>query len=343
MHNRIASRLRRSNPESFNGAKILVTGASGVVGQAIIRELSLRLDTSVTEMTAVCRRESRWLVNDLWTSNSLNIVSADLADSMFPANTILKDAKFDLIIHSASYAQPNLYKRKALETIHLNTGCIHALVKMLNSRGTFCYLSSSDYYFDCEDLPYTEECLGISNSWHARSCYVESKRMGEAICKAYLDLGIDIKVIRLALGYGEGFRGNDVRVLYEFIRSACETGQITLRDTGTAPRTYIHTTDVATIIANVISGSKHPVYNVGGRERTTIYDIARLVAEISSASVKVPENTGLYQPDAPKDVWLDMTRYSSEFDFEHLIKLNEGIESCVRWYEHMRSTEALTK
>ena len=79
--------------------------------------------------------------------------------------------------------------------------------------------------------------------------------MGEAICKAYFDQGINVKVIRLALGYGEGFRSDDVRVLYEFIRSACNTNKIKLRDAGKAPRTYIHTADVATIIANIISGS----------------------------------------------------------------------------------------
>ena len=177
------------------------------------------------------------------------------------------------------------YISKALETIHLNTGCIHDLISLLDDGGTFCYLSSSDYYFNCTDLPYTEDCLGIADSWHARSCYVESKRMGEAICKAYFDQGINVKVIRLALGYGEGFRSDDVRVLYEFIRSACNTNKIKLRDAGKAPRTYIHTADVATIIANIISGSLFPVYNVGGKERTTIYQLACIVANLTSASL----------------------------------------------------------
>lgn len=341
MFKRIESKLEKTNICRFNGAKILITGASGVVGQALIRELSLRVNNSVTHVTAVCRRESAWLLDGLWDQNNLQVIYIDLSDQDFANNSHLRDKKFDLIIHAASYAQPNLYKSKQLETIHLNTGCIHSLMAMLNDRGTFCYLSSSDYYFNCEKLPYTEESLGIADSWHARSCYVESKRIGEVICKAYVDKGVDVKVIRLALGYGEGFRSNDARVLYEFIKSACDTKQITMRDNGQAPRTYIHTADVSTIITNIISGSRFPVYNVGGNERTTIYDLAGLVAKKTSSMLNMPGNTDLYQPDAPKDVWLDMSRYSSEFRFDRLIKLEDGIESCIRWYRYMISVSAL--
>ena len=36
--------------------------------------------------------------------------SVDLAQKDFILNSSLSNKKFDLIIHSASYAQPNLYK-----------------------------------------------------------------------------------------------------------------------------------------------------------------------------------------------------------------------------------------
>ena len=113
--------------------------------------------------------------------------------------------------------------------------------------------------------------------------------MGETICSVMSKSDIKVKVIRLALGYGVGFKIEDKRVLYKFIRDALINKEINMMDDGRAPRTYIYISDVVKMILNTVSSGKKNVYNVGSNERTTI----RNIAEIISKNLNVNLNTQL--------------------------------------------------
>ena len=57
MFHRIESRLLRTNPSKFESARILVTGASGVVGQPLFVSLAFVLIQSTRTYSCLSQRE----------------------------------------------------------------------------------------------------------------------------------------------------------------------------------------------------------------------------------------------------------------------------------------------
>ena len=77
------------------------------------------------------------------------------------------------------------------------------LFKYLRPNGKFLFMSTSEIYSGLEGK-HCETQIGTTTTEHERSCYIEAKRCGEAICNIYKNIGYNVKVIRLCLGYGIG-------------------------------------------------------------------------------------------------------------------------------------------
>lgn len=192
------------------------------------------------------------------------------------------------------------------------------------------YISTSEVYSGAIP-PYVEGILGTTTPEHARACYIESKRCGEAICMAYKEKGFNVKIIRLALAYGATKLG-DTRVLNQFIEQGL-TGHITLRDSGEAVRTYCYVQDAVELMWKILLKGKRTVYNVGGFSKVTIAELATEIGRLMNATVTIPKNdTGL--KDAPESVCLDMNRTLEEFD-QKFTSLDKGLKLTIKNYKNV--------
>ena len=169
-----------------------------------------------------------------------------------------------------------------VKTLKINTIGTFNLLEKLLPEGKFMFISSSEVYSGLSTPPHRENEIGTTNTTHPRSCYIEAKRCGEAICNAYRAMGIQAKSARLSLAYGPGTRPNDMRVINSFIQKALIQGYINLMDQGLAFRTYCYISDAMEIMWNILVKGKEPVYNVGGFSKVTIAELAKLIgAEIN--------------------------------------------------------------
>lgn len=315
--------------KQLRGKRLLMTGSSGLVGTYFLACLN------------ILRKEKGWdfSVHNIMTSepsehfkiiagfkNSI-LMRGDLTDINFCRSL----PESDFIIHAAGYGQPGKFLEDPLKTIRLNTVTLFELFEKLVKNGKLLFLSTSEVYVGLPCPPaYKETDIGATNTNHPRSCYIEGKRCGEAICNAYRARGVQAKSARLSLAYGPGTKAGDKRVINEFIRKGLK-GEISLLDQGLAKRTYCYVADAVETMWNILFQGKDAVYNVGGCSKTTIGDLARFIGDYLQAKVIFPAGPCDGLAGAPDDVFLDMSKAEKEFDKKEYVDLTRGLSKTIEW------------
>ena len=327
--------LNRVDYSVFEGKRILLTGASGLVGLnflSFFSELKKKSNSGLT-LTGIINFEANELIKNFSKNSSFELVRGDLTEPAFLRSL----GKFDYIIHAASYGQPGKFMSDPIKTLKLNTVTTFELFDHLDIGGKFLFISTSEVYSGNPDLPYAEHQIGTTNTTHPRSCYIEAKRCGEAICNAYRSKGVNASSARLALAYGPGTRVDDQRVLNLFIKRAYLENQISLQDMGKAMRTYCYISDALEIMVNILVSGDAPIYNVGGVEKTTIAKLAQAVGSYLNVPVVFPESA-FEMADAPQDVDLDMGLVAQQFKKTQFVSLSEGLKRTIDWQKHLYRT-----
>lgn len=313
----------------FENKTILLTGASGLLGLyflATVRHLNLHKKANI-KLFSVVFSEPDAVLKYLANFPGSEFLRGDIADNIFTTN--LPTA--DMIIHAAGYGQPGKFTANPVKTLELNLMGTFGLIRRLNSGGKFLFTSSAEVYTGLTPPPFTEAQVGTTNTTHPRSCYIEGKRGGEAICNAFRTQGIDAKSARISMTYGPGTRAGDLRVMNMLIQKGLQ-GRIDLMDDGSAQRTFLYVADAILMMWNILLHGKYPIYNVGGSYSISIYELAQSIGQKLDAPVFKASTTGM--PGAPVNVKLDMSQYESEFGLlstEKLISFELGLEKTIQW------------
>lgn len=317
------------------GRKILITGASGLMGINFLMSLKefarKNNKKSFPIITALFNGEVPYYFKEIVNFENLQIKIGDITDSNFVDS--LENA--DYIIHAAGYGQPGKFLQNKIKTIAINTTATMSLLRKLNSNGKFLFISTSEIYSGLLDIPFKENQVGTTNTIHPRSCYIESKRCGETICNAYYEMGKMVKSARLSLAYGPGTKPGDTRVLNSFIEKGL-TGKIEMIDRGMAKRTYCYVRDAIEVMWDILLFGKKSIYNVGGFSVTTIASLAKKIGKSLNAKVIIPKKdqkiTG-----APENVRLDLGEVSREFkkDRKDYVSLDEGLRRTIEWQKEL--------
>jgi UDP-glucuronate decarboxylase len=310
------------------GKKILLTGASGLIGSYFLASLGefSRKTRAVFSVTALVHSEPPVQMGPLQDFDGFRLLQGDLSDPGLFARL----EGFDYIIHAAGYGQPGRFMENPVKTISLNTTATMALIEKLNPEGRFLFISTSEVYSGLPDPPYRETQIGTTNTTHQRSCYIEGKRCGEAILNAYRERGVKASSARLALAYGPGTKKGDRRVINSFIERGLSEKQITLQDMGSAKRTYCYVSDAVEILWHILLRGEAPIYNVGGFSRTTIAELAQKIGAYLQVPVHFPKDSQELG-GAPDDVHLDMSLVEREFGKKSYLPFDQGLARTIEW------------
>lgn len=254
---------------------ILITGATGLIGQAIINKLK---DTEVSIIAMVRNKEKAITLFGTETER-LKYLVADVK------NVVPGTMNVDYIIHAANQTSSKAFINEPVETIVTavqGTKNMLDIARASNVKG-FVYLSSMEIY----GSPLTDDKIDENHGTNldpmkVRSCYPESKRLCESLCRSYAsEYGVPAKVVRLTQTFGPGVEYNDGRVFAEFARCAIEEKNIILHTKGETMRNYLYTEDAADAILTVLNnGVSGEAYNAANEETyCSIYEMACLVAK----------------------------------------------------------------
>ncbi len=315
---------QRTNLSFFKDKRVLVTGASGLIGTNFLSVISAQKGLARNSIHAVTRSG----IFPIELSSAVKALKMDLSD---PAE-VSRLGHYDFILHAAGYGQPAKFLQRPFKTITLNVGVTADLIGKLNPNGTFVFMSTSEIYSGLSNPPFHENQVGSTNTNHPRAAYIEGKRAGEALVSmAKKELGFDAKSLRLALAYGPGTKEGDERVLNSFIDQALKYKIIRLRDPGLAWRTYCYVGDATQMIIDASIHGDSDIYNIGGKSRVQVRNLARLIGEFTGSKVEIPDDSEDFFVGAPDDVWLDLSKISKISNLDSLVTLEEGLRRTIAW------------
>jgi nucleoside-diphosphate-sugar epimerase len=194
--------------------------------------------------------------------------------------------KIDIIIHAASQASPKYYGIDPVGTLKANTLGTANMLDVARAKKTekFLFISSGEVYgvLDGSMPVITEAYTGNVDITNVRSCYAESKRMGENMCVCWShQYGFHVNMLRLSHTYGPGVELDDGRVFGDFVRNVLDGEDILLHSDGKAKRSFVYITDMITALFRVlVQGENRNAYNVAAESETEILELARVLCDL---------------------------------------------------------------
>jgi len=272
--------------ERFRGKTILISGANGFLPAYMVEtlvELNHIFTGVQVKVIALVRNKQKAekRFTHLLSDKNLKIIIKDVCDE------IVVDEKIDFIVHAASQASPKYYGIDPVGTLSANVLGTINLVKLAEKHKaeSFLYFSSGEVYGELseKDMPVSETTFGYLDPAKVRSCYGESKRMGETICVSYLhQYGVKAKIVRPFHTYGPGMQLDDGRVFADFVSNVISKKDIILNSDGSAQRAFCYLTDATVAFFTVLlNGKDGEAYNVGNpNEEYSILELAKIVISI---------------------------------------------------------------
>jgi len=193
----------------------------------------------------------------------------------------------DYVIHAASQASPKFYGIDPVGTLKANSmGTAYLLdyAKVSKADG-FLFFSSGEVYGEplSNDQLLTETDFGYLDPVEVRSCYGESKRIGETMCASWAkQYDLHTTIVRPFHTYGPGMALDDGRVFADFVADILNRRDIRLKSDGSAMRLFCYLADATLGFFTVLlKGQSGAAYNVGNPDaETSIARLAQTLVEL---------------------------------------------------------------
>ncbi len=326
--------------KQLNKKHILITGANGFLPAYLVYSLlhanvKYALNLKVTALVRNKDKAARRFV-DYKNHPAFRILHQDVNDK-------LENNGFNIIIHAASQASPKYYGIDPVGTAKPNIIGTNNLLEMAAASkvDSFLYFSSSEVYGQIPDSanPIKENQFGYLDPAKVRSCYAESKRMGETLCMSYHhQYGVPAKIVRPFHTYGPGMDLDDGRVYADFVKNILQGKNITLSSDGSAKRAFCYIAD-ATIgfLAVLLKGTDGEAYNIGNQSQEySIKNLAEVLVNLyPEKKLNVSVNTTIARDYVPSQVnrnCPDCTK-AKEIGWSAKIPVEEGFRRTITSYQ----------
>jgi len=335
----------KEEAKALEGKTILITGGSGFIGSYFVATVDL-LNKKYFKNPCKVISLDNYIVGKGKRKNNL-IKEINNEDVKFIDHDVCKPFKIeesvDYIVSAAGVASPVYYKQFPIQTIEGTIFGIKNALELAMEKKTrsLLYFSSSEIYGDPDPnfIPTPENYKGNVSSIGSRSCYDESKRIGETLCMAYFKVhNSPVKIVRPFNVFGPGMNGTDYRVIPKFLSQGLGGESLTVHDQGNQTRTFCYVTDAMIGFFKVLLSEKNGiVYNVGNNnDEINMRSLADMVAseifknKIKVKLIKYPDN---YPQDEPKRRCPDLTKITTELNYRSSIDIKTGLKRSFKWFK----------
>lgn len=297
---------------NFRNKRVLVTGATGLIGYRLVQKL---LEQENVSVIAISRSQSKLqdCFREYEGNENLTFFSHDITDP-FTDNL----GFIDYIFHAAGPQENKVIYERPTEVISANISgtlnCISLLRKNSASfglMGRLILFSSITVYSNHSDHDVTldESETFITDSLESRSApYSQSKRASEVIALAFMrQYEVDVVIARLSTVYGDTKFKSDT-AFFEFIKRSLARKDISLKSKGIARRDNIYLDDaISGLFYIALRGTPGEAYNVSSQGELNNYlavdEIAEIIVDVSNRRY---EHTG--SPISIKHVESDIVK-----------------------------------
>lgn len=316
---------------SWQRRRVLVTGASGIVGSWLVKRL-LQEGASVVVLLRDWDPQS-----ELVRSGDLRltaVVSGALED-FGAVERAVNEHEVDTVFHLGAQTIVGTARRSPLPTFEANIrGTYHLLeaCRLHGDRVRRVVVASSDKaYGDLALPPYTEEM-----PLRGRQPYDVSKSCADLIALAYAhSYGLPVCVARCGNIYGGGDL-NWSRLVPGTIRSLLENQRPVLRSDGLFVREYLYVLDAVEAYMLLADQCPEPTvrgeaFNIGTERRLTamemVHDISELMERTDLEPIICNQAEGEMNAQS-----LDSRKIRRVLDWSPRYELRQGLRETIQWY-----------
>lgn len=313
---------------SFDGKRILVTGAAGFIGSNIVLKL-LSYDCKVWGLDNLSNGRMVNLKNCLNKPN-FTFLKGDIRDIEFLRNNF-KD--LDIIFHEAALGSVPRSVEDPISTNEVNVKGTLNLLMLARDLDVerFIYASSSSVYGEREILPKREDM-----PLEPISPYAVSKLAAENYMSSFFRMyGLKTASLRYFNVYGPHQIASPYSgVIAIFISRTLQNQPLIIFGDGKQTRDFTFVQDV--VNANILAVKKDnaigQVFNLGSGIQTSILDLAHKVLELCDKSDLEIQ----FQPLRAGDVlhsFADIERAKTLLEYTPQFDLNKGIIETISWFQ----------
>src|SRR5207248_4201276 len=303
----------------FLNKKIYVVGAGGMVGSAIVRNLTRNGCTSIVGPP----------------SSELDLIDQRQVESFFadvrPDIVILAAAKVGGILANSTFRAEFIYNNLMIECNVIQSAHAYEVEKLV-------FLGSSCIYPRLAPQPIKEEYLLTGPLEPTNEWYAVAKIAGIKLCQAYRrEFGFNAICLMPTNLYGPGdnFDLDNAHVLPALIRRFHEAKahgdkQVTAWGTGKPRREFLHVFDLADAIVLLLERyDEESIINVGCGEDLTIKELCEIVMAVTGYSGRLEFDPS--KSDGVPRKLLDVSKMTA-FGWRPQISLRSGIEQVYAWF-----------
>ena len=286
--------------------KILITGHSGFLGQALIKSLKQKY-----ELIGISRKN--------FDSDIVNI-KKDIR------KINIKDIPEDVncIIHLAGLTDVYYCQENSSKCFDVNVGGTQNMLEIAKQRKSkFIFISSSHIYGNPKKLPIleTQKAKPISN-------YAYSKLNSEILCESYSkNYNLDVSIARIFSVYGPASPPH--HVITKIIKNLINKEKIKLGNLF-PKRDFIYIQDVVSAIEILVKKTNgFNIYNIGTGNSSSISDLIEMLSKITNKNAEIETDISKIRKNEVKEIRSDISKMI-KLGWKPKYDLNKGLKLTVK-------------
>ena len=323
---------------SWSTRRVLVTGATGMVGAWLTRRL---VDEGATVVALVLDDDPQSELLRSRTIERVSVVSGRLEDYETVERAV-NEHEIDSVFHLGAQTIVGTAHRSPRPTFETNVAGTWNVLEACRVHGDLVQrivIASSDKaYGEQAELPYTEE-TGLD----ARHPYELSKAAADLVAQSYAyTYELPVTIARCGNIYGGGDL-NWSRIVPGTIRSLLRGEQPIIRSDGTFLRDYLHVDDIVDAYMVLADRSdevelRGEAFNFSDESPRTVMDLYRAICK-AVGSGEVEPNVLDAAVGEIHDQYLDAGKARRVLGWDAQVSLDDGLARTVQWYEALLDRE----
>jgi CDP-glucose 4,6-dehydratase len=317
--------------EFWRHRKVLVTGATGLLGSWLTRAL-VEAGADVTCLVRDTVPGSHLVLSG--TIRRVNIVQGGLED-YFTVLRAVNEYEVEAVFHLGAQTIVGTASRSALSTFESNikgTWNVLEACRICSKLVKCLVVASSDKAYGSHvKLPYTEE-----TPLRGRFPYDVSKSCADLLALSYFETHrLPVGITRCGNLYGEGDL-NFSRIVPGTIRSALLGQRPIIRSDGKYVRDYFYVQDAVEaclhLAERLLQAEFHgEAFNFGNEMPVTVLELVKLILEVVDAQDLEPVilNEATHEI---REQYLDCTKAKTQLGWRARYSLEEGLTRTAEWY-----------
>lgn len=250
----------------------------------------------------------------------------------------VRTGELDLVIHAATDVIRQNSPVEVFSQCVDGTQQMLSLVRRTGAKDLLLTSSGAVYGRQPSDLARVPEVhTGAPDITSPSSAYGEGKRVSEWLSLVQGN-DLSVKIARIYVLVGPRLAMDKQFAIGNFIADALAGRDIVIKGDGTPLRSYLYMADtVIWLLAMLVRGASHRVWNLGGDEVLSIHDLAKRVSGLLESTGKITVLKS-HDPMTAVDQYIpDVSRARAELAVPTPISLDDAILRTVKWVKSHRA------